>query len=302
MTAALIISSGKTDKKAKLWPDRKIGALSAVKRIALTFQVSAIEKIVVVEDENSKDASLSSMNLYFLSLESGKEMFEAITRGLGYLKGKCDRVIIAYVDAPMFSKETVDILSKADSDIAIPSYKGKAGHPVMIKEKLFDKIISYRGEGGLRGAMDQPGLIKDYIDVDDPGILTDEKSGISYERLATNHDLSRMRANVSFKISKERNFYGPGPHQLLQLVEETGSLLGACQRMGISYSKGRKIIQTMEKEMGQEIISTKQGGKDGGGSELTDLAKNLIEAYDEFQKDAEEEIEKIFNKHFKYFL
>lgn len=299
MTAALIISAGRTDRKDHFSPERQIGKISAIERIALLFKVARIPRIVVVSDENELPQKLvSSMNLVFLTASAGGEMLDSVKQGLLYLQDKCTEVMIAHVDVPMFSKQTVQTLMGTAGMVCIPSFRGRCGHPVLLRAACFADIISYQGAGGLKGAIDASGIDKQIVAVDDAGILTDSQSGASYETLLPGHDISKMRASFQIRISREKGFYGPEVHHLLQLTEELGSLSNACQHMGMSYTKGRKIISTMEEQMGTPVLETQQGGKTGGFSHLTKEAKEIMVSYSLFQNEAEVVLQEIFHKHF----
>ena len=299
MTAALIISAGKTDRKDRFSPERQIGKISAIERIALLFKVAGIHRIVVVGDEQELPQKLvSSMNWVFLTVPADGEMLDSIKQGLYYLQDKCTEVIISYVDVPMFSLQTVKALLSADENVCIPSYQGRCGHPILLRASCFENILSYHGADGLKGAIEAADIKRKIDDVDDEGILTDAQSGASYEALAAVHEISKMRASFQIRISKEKGFYGPGAHHLLQLTEELGSLSNACQHMGMSYTKGRKIIATMEEQMGTPILETQQGGKTGGGSRLTAAAKTMMVSYSAFQEEADSALQEIFKKHF----
>ena len=108
-----------------------------------------------------------------------------------------------------------------------------------------------------------------------------------------------MTAQVQLRIRREKVFYGPGSHQLLQLTETEGSLANACQRMGISYTKGRRIISVMEEQLGKPVLETGQGGKRGGYSHLTEAARQMMDSYTAFQEEAEDAVQKLFQKHFQ---
>lgn len=118
---------------------------------------------------------------------------------------------------------------------------------------------------------------------------------------ALERDLPELNASFQIRISKEKGFYGPGVHRLLQLTEEYGSLSSACQHMGLSYTKGRKIISTMEEQLGAPVLITKQGGKTGGYSHLTEEAKEMMERYNAFQKAVDGIFQELFRKHFSSF-
>lgn len=299
MAAALVISAGRTDRKDRFSPERQIGRISALERIVLLFQMTGIRRIVVVGDEQGLAQKLvPSMNLIFLTAPAGGEMLDSIRQGLLYLSDKCDEALIAHVDAPMFSERTVRMLLDADGEVRIPSCRGRCGHPVLLRADCFERIAAYRGGGGLRGAIAASGLRKRIVETDDEGILADRQSGAPWEALPPDRDIAKTRASFQLRIRREKVFYGPGVHQLLQLTEELGSLLGACQHMGMSYTKGRRIISVMEEQLGTPVLETRQGGKAGGSSRLTGEAREIMERYGAFQEEAEAALQEIFRKHF----
>lgn len=123
--------------------------------------------------------------------------------------------------------------------------------------------------------------------------MKDERNPSAPER-----GLPELNASFQIRISRERGFYGPGVHCLLLMTEEFGSLASACQHMGLSYTKGRKIISTMEEQLGTPVLITKQGGKAGGYSHLTDAAKEMMERYSAFRDEADAVLQELFQKHF----
>ena len=72
-------------------------------------------------------------------------------------------------------------------------------------------------------------------------------------------------------------FFGEGPCRLLHRIEETGSLRAAAQAMGLSYSKALRMVKRAEKELGFALTCKTIGGRGGGGSTLTDEARNFME-------------------------
>ena len=300
MTGALIITTGNTDHQNPFVPERQIGKISALERMVLLFQMSGIRCITVVGDEKGWPQKLvPSMNLVFLTVSSDGEMLDSIRQGLVYLQDKCTEVLVSHVNVPMFSQETVQMLLNSSSNVCIPRYHGRCGHPVLLRKPCFLDIINYKGGHGLKGAIEAAGFQPQIVDTGDVGILSDRDTKMSYEELSEKHDVKRLTASIQFRIRRERIFYDAGIHLLLELTEESGSLSNACQRMGISYTKGRKIIAVMEEQMGMPVLKTGQGGKHGGYSNLTEFAKKFMDCYNEFQEDADEMIQELFQKHFR---
>lgn len=300
MTGALIITTGRTDHKSSFMPERQIGKISALERMVLLFQMAGIQCITVVGDEKEQPQKLvPSMNLVFLTVSSEGEMLDSIRQGLMYLQNKCTEVLVSHVNIPMFSQETVQMLLDKEGDVCIPRCHGRCGHPILLRKNCFLDIIRYNGQKGLRGAIESAGFQPQIVETEDVGILSDRDSQTSYEDLSERHDIRKLTVSTQVRIRRERIFYGPGIHQLLTLTEESGSLSNACQRMGISYTKGRKIVATMEEQTGKLVLKTGQGGKHGGYSHLTESAKEFMDCYKNFQKEADQVVQELFQKHFQ---
>ena len=53
----------------------------------------------------------------------------------------------------------------------------------------------------------------------------------------------------------------------------------ACGRMGMSYSKGWKIVNRAENELGYALILRHHGGRSGGSCSLTPESISLVRRY-----------------------
>ena len=78
-------------------------------------------------------------------------------------------------------------------------------------------------------------------------------------------------------------FFGNGPMRLLQLIGETGSLRGAAQQMGLSYSKALAIVKRAEAELGFALTEKTIGGRGGGVSRLTPEAETFLHKYEVYR-------------------
>lgn len=84
---------------------------------------------------------------------------------------------------------------------------------------------------------------------------------------------------VKLRICTDEPVLGPGLVQLLEYLQESGSMKDACQMMEMSYSKGWKIVNRAEKELGRDLLIRHQGGKSGGKCEMTEEGKALVEKF-----------------------
>lgn len=88
---------------------------------------------------------------------------------------------------------------------------------------------------------------------------------------------------IVFLDEQGEKFFGEGPARLLCGVAETGSLRAAAMSMGMAYSKALKLIRNAENALGFELIHRSAGGKDGGGSVLTDEGKEWLRLYEDYR-------------------
>jgi molybdate transport system regulatory protein len=71
-------------------------------------------------------------------------------------------------------------------------------------------------------------------------------------------------------------FFGPGPAELLEGIDKTGSINQAAKQMGMSYKKAWEMISRLNSQSGKPLVIQHAGGEKGGGSEITDEARDLI--------------------------
>ena len=88
---------------------------------------------------------------------------------------------------------------------------------------------------------------------------------------------------------------GESQYKLLRAIEEKGSLKAAAEGLLTSYRKAWGDIKKAEELLGYELTEKQRGGKDGGKSELTSKAKNLLKAYDELHKKLDSTIEDAYD-------
>lgn len=90
---------------------------------------------------------------------------------------------------------------------------------------------------------------------------------------------------------------GPGKADLLQNIDETGSIAAAGRRMGMSYKRAWYLIDTMNTYFPEPVVISTKGGAKGGGAALTDIGKTVLACYRQIQRKldaaAEEDLAKL---------
>ena len=209
-TAALIVAAGMSSRMGDFKPMLSIGSITIAQRVVATFHQAGIRRIVMVTGFNAVtlELHLSGSGVIFLRNEDYEttQMFDSVKIGLGYLRGKCDRVLFTPVDIPLFTAGTVHALLDSDAALACPSCQGRTGHPIAISASLFDRILADSGEQGLKGAVERCGTSMREIPVNDPGTLHDADTPADFSALVDYHNSQLARPVVSVSLYKEKPF------------------------------------------------------------------------------------------------
>lgn len=107
-----------------------------------------------------------------------------------------------------------------------------------------------------------------------------------------------LKYHIKTRVFLNNPDFGPGVSRIMELVKETGRLSEAYKIMGLSSSKGWKIIKKAEEDLGFPLFISIAGGKGGGKTELSKEGENFLEKYQAFVAELNLEAEKLFNKHF----
>ena len=106
------------------------------------------------------------------------------------------------------------------------------------------------------------------------------------EIFITKMGLKHLLKEKPFKVagslwieSEEQRFLGPGRVELLERIVETGSINQAAKHMGMSYKKAWAMINSLNTQAKTPLVVTQIGGEKGGGTTITDEAKELIAYY-----------------------
>lgn len=96
--------------------------------------------------------------------------------------------------------------------------------------------------------------------------------------------------------SEDNVLLGEGRVQLLKAIEKAGSLSKAAKNLNISYKKAWQLLDSVNKSAERPVTITSIGGKGGGGAELTEYGKSLVNAFDEINKNCWAFLDKQLNK------
>ncbi len=107
---------------------------------------------------------------------------------------------------------------------------------------------------------------------------------------------------LKFKVWLENTdgegILGDGKFELIDGIDELGSLKAAADKMGISYRKAWGNVKDAEEKLGFQLVEKHRGGQQSGNSVLTPEGKILIEAYKELLLEFDDAIYQITKKFF----
>ncbi|MEM1733179.1 MAG: winged helix-turn-helix domain-containing protein [Pyrobaculum sp.] len=85
---------------------------------------------------------------------------------------------------------------------------------------------------------------------------------------------------------------GPGIYNILKALEETGSIASAARKLGYSYKFIWTYIKKLEDVLGAPLVESRRGGRERGVTELTEVAKLLINYYESMNREVEQVVKK----------
>ena len=72
---------------------------------------------------------------------------------------------------------------------------------------------------------------------------------------------------------------GPGKADLLEAIEQTGSISAAARSLGMSYRRAWLLVDTMNQSFKSPVVETLTGGQRGGGARVTELGHDVLARY-----------------------
>ncbi len=86
-----------------------------------------------------------------------------------------------------------------------------------------------------------------------------------------------------------RPILGEGRAELLELVDETGSLSEAAKEMGMSYRYAWGMVRKVTEAAGGPVVDSSRGGSRGGQTSLTPLGKEILSTFRRVEDALQEE-------------
>ena len=114
-------------------------------------------------------------------------MLSSLQCGLSEVPSNASAVIFTPVDYPSFQSATLGRIAVAfrehGSDIVIPVYLGRNGHPVCVSRRIVQELLALPVSAQARDVIRQHRDRTCFVDVDDPGVVADIDTPADYQKL-----------------------------------------------------------------------------------------------------------------------
>ena len=190
-TGAVVLAAGLSSRMKSFKPMLPLAGSTVIKTAISTLRSAGVTTIVVVTGNN---AEALGKHLFDIDVDcvynesyANTDMYYSACMGLNYISDKTSRVFFLPCDVPLFSRQSLVAMMKymdqSGCSILIPAHNGKKGHPTLIKNDAIPQIVSHKGGGGLRGAIEAFGGAKVVLDLPDAGITMDADNPEDYKLL-----------------------------------------------------------------------------------------------------------------------
>jgi molybdenum cofactor cytidylyltransferase len=178
--SAVLLAAGQAKRMGKLKQLMPLGKSTILEQTLAAILGSKVSDIIVVlghrAEEVMKRLSGRPVKLVVNPLYR-QGMGSSIAAGLKFIDGQAQAVMLILGDQPYVDSATInqliDAFQKSDKGIAIPTYKGRRGHPLIFAKKYQPQLSKLKGDIGGREIIKANADDVLEVPVDCEGILID---------------------------------------------------------------------------------------------------------------------------------
>jgi len=197
--AALILAAGFSSRMGAFKPLLPMGPVTVVERVAAVFRFAGVPDIKVVVGHRAPDMSTVLQPLPVEIVKNNNYtdgMFSSVIAGAKALTPEVEAFFVQPVDIPLVAPLTIKKMLKAyqerKASVYYPCFDGRRGHPPLIAAASIKLILSWNGDGGLKGLLRQWEHEATDVEVDDQGVLTDMDTPEDYRRIEKKYGRSNI--------------------------------------------------------------------------------------------------------------
>ena len=171
VTGAVLVAAGLSSRMEAFKPMLPFGDSTVSRHIVNMLRDMGIDPVVVVighrGDELQQHLSFTGVRFIKNERYQETEMFDSVRLGVEAISGECQRMMILPMDLPAIMPDTIRQQLMIDAPIIRTVCHGKPGHPIMVWSQVARQLCAYKGDGGLRKAIEESRITVTDVEVDD---------------------------------------------------------------------------------------------------------------------------------------
>ncbi len=180
MISAILLAAGESKRMGRLKQLMPFGQVTIVERAIDNLLGTTVNEIIVVVGYKADEVihAIGTKPVRLVLNQYYKQgMSTSIIAGLNTINSQARAVMLALADQPLINSMTVNRLldgfRQHDKGIAVPTYHGVRGHPVIFAIKYKEELLGLKGDMGGRQIIEQHPHDIVEVAVDSEGVIAD---------------------------------------------------------------------------------------------------------------------------------
>ena len=154
--SAILLAAGRSRRMGAFKPLLPFGDRTVIECCISNLRAAEVRDIVVVVGHRAEDIreQLKALDVTFaVNADPDSEMSVSIARGVEQVRAAATGLIIALVDHPAVTPETIKVLIdewRRGARLVQPEHEGRGGHPVLIDLAYRKELLALDPASGLR--------------------------------------------------------------------------------------------------------------------------------------------------------
>lgn len=98
--------------------------------------------------------------------------------------------------------------------------------------------------------------------------------------------MARYRGLTLRILGQRAPAMGPGKAELIERIAATGSISAAARAMRMSYRRAWQLVEALNKDYRERLVTTAAGGTRGGGARVTPFGLRVVAEYRAMEEKA----------------
>jgi len=188
MISAILLAAGESKRMGEPKQLMPFSRGTMVEQTVDNLLNSAVDEVVVVVGHRAEEVIKTIVTKpvkLAVNPDYQQGMSTSIIAGLKLVDSGARAVMLVLGDQPFVDSQTINSLidefHNHDKGIAIPTYQGRKGHPIIFAIKYKEKLLELKGDiGGRQIIKDHPDDVLE-ISVDSEGVITDINTRSDYQ-------------------------------------------------------------------------------------------------------------------------